>query len=83
MDQLSNQVEHSFLPAQPIETHGETSLSSGQTSPRRLNSAFVEWLMGFPEGWLSSAALTNSGPQGMESYLSAARSRLSFLLKGR
>lgn len=39
-------------------TPGAPSSSSGPTS-RRLNPAFVEWLMGWPEGW-SSCGLTGS-----------------------
>jgi hypothetical protein len=43
---------------QPTSTHGEQSSPSDQTShqpspkKKRLNYRFVEWLMGFPEGWL-------------------------------
>jgi hypothetical protein len=33
---------------------GSESSKSDQTLPRRrLNPLFVEWLMGFPEGWIS------------------------------
>ena len=36
---------------QAIEMPGTPSSPSGPTSPRRLNPAFVCWLMGWPEGW--------------------------------
>lgn len=48
-EQLQNFVEHSPL-VQTIPD-GEPSSNSGQTSRRRLNPRFVEWLMGFPPGW--------------------------------
>jgi len=41
---LSRQVQASETPGQP-------SSPSDRTSPRRLNPAFVCWLMGWPEGW--------------------------------
>lgn len=60
MDQLSNQVEHSFLPDQPTEAHGEKSCEIGPTSPRRLNPKFVEWLQGLPEGWTSAEPISSA-----------------------
>lgn len=39
------------LPVPATETDGARSSSAGPTSPRRLNPMFVEWLMGWPEGW--------------------------------
>jgi len=41
---LSRQVQASAMPGQP-------SSPSDRTLPRRLNPAFVCWLMGWPEGW--------------------------------
>jgi hypothetical protein len=46
-----------------IETSGPESSPSAPTSRRRLNPLFVEWLMGFPEGW------TDCEPLGTESFL--------------
>lgn len=64
MDQLSNQVEHSFRPDHPTETHGEASSQKDQTShppstPKRLNPKFVEWLQGLPEGWTSAGKINS------------------------
>lgn len=49
MDQLPNYVAHSFQsgPQAPKATGQESQNTSG----RRLNPLFVEWLMGFPDGW--------------------------------
>lgn len=38
-------------PPDPAIPDGPTSSATGQTSRRRLNPRFVEWLMGFPIGW--------------------------------
>ena len=57
---------------------GEPSSSSGQTS-RRLNPAFVEWLMGLPEGWSlvgltgSDSWVTASSPPKRQRRLSSSR----------
>jgi hypothetical protein len=54
----------------------ETGQASPQTSgPRRLNPAFVEWLMGWPQGW------TDFAPVGTEwsRWLRLMRSELSRL----
>ena len=51
LDQLPNFVEHCFHPDQPTPQPGQQSSQSGQTSRRRLNPAFVEWLMGLPIGY--------------------------------
>lgn len=59
-------------------TPGEPSSSSGQTS-RRLNPAFVEWLMGWPEGWSlpgltgSDSWVTASSPPKRQRRLSSLR----------
>ena len=76
MDQLSNQVEHSFRPAQQTEMHGETSSQTAPTSRRRLNTKFVEWLQGLPEGWTSPAPINS---EALEIWLSASRERLLYL----
>jgi hypothetical protein len=56
-EQLPNFVEHS-LPDLAIPD-GQPSSQSGQTSRRRLNPRFVEWLMGFPAQW---SELCKTGP---------------------
>lgn len=68
---------HVFLPqAQPTQS-GPESFSSGPTSPRRLNPAFTEWLMGWPTGWTiaapsaSSAAATALWRHRLHLHLSA------------
>jgi hypothetical protein len=52
-----------------------------RTLRRRLNPAFVCWLMGWPIWW-TNPAWTNSGRQAMESYLSRQRWLLSSLCAG-
>ena len=76
MDQLSNQVEHSFLPAQPTESNGQPSSETAPTSRRRLNTKFVEWLQGLPEGWTSPAPISS---EALETWLSASREHLRSL----
>ena len=50
-EQLPNYVEHHFShPAQQTQ-HGPKSSGADPILPRRLNPAFVEWLMGWPIGW--------------------------------
>lgn len=61
---LPAMIEHSFLPAQQTETHGDPSSQSDSTSPqpsapKRLNPKFVEWLMGMPEGWVSAGKINS------------------------
>lgn len=52
-DTLSTDAERfpSFPPAPPRATDGPPFSESAPTSPRRLNPAFAEWLMGLPLGW--------------------------------
>jgi len=53
-------MERQFSPqAQPTQPGPESS-SSGPTSPRRLNPAFTEWLMGWPTGWTIAAPSASS-----------------------
>lgn len=73
---LENQVCHSFPQAQPTPTHGAESLPSAPTSRRRLNPAFVDWLMGLPPGW------TDYAPVETALWFSRVRSRLVCLLDG-
>ncbi|MCR4373438.1 MAG: hypothetical protein NUW22_01155 [Acidobacteria bacterium] len=44
-------------PGPATSTDGAPSSPSAPTSRRRLNPAFVTWLMGYPEGWLSLAPI--------------------------
>ena len=67
---------HSFPQAQPTPTHGSESSPSGQTSRRRLNPAFVDWLMAIP-GW------TDYAPVETASWFSRVRMRLACLLNER
>lgn len=73
LDQLPNFIEHSFLPAPPTSTHGG---KSPNTSTRRLNPDFVDWLMGLIPGW------TDYAPLETASYLSKVRSLLRSFLGG-
>lgn len=52
-DMLSTDAERfpSFRPVPPTATDGLSFSESAPTSPRRLNPAFAEWLMGLPPGW--------------------------------
>jgi hypothetical protein len=51
-EQLPNFVEHCLpSPLAPQTPDGLPSSPHGQTSRRRLNCRFVEWLLGFPIGW--------------------------------
>jgi hypothetical protein len=43
------------LPAPETPTLGEPSSPDAPTSRRQLNPEFVEWLMGWPEGWTAFA----------------------------
>ncbi len=76
MDQLSNQVEHSFLPAPQTESNGQPSSASAPTSRRRLNAKFVEWLQGLPEGWTSPDPISS---EALETWLSHSRAHLRSL----
>lgn len=83
MDQLANFVEHS--PSSPLAQptpHGQESLQSAPTSPRRLNPAFGCWLMGWPVWW-TNPAVTSCARSAMESYRSRLDSHLSSLLAER
>jgi hypothetical protein len=81
MDQLSNQVEHSFRLDQPTDTHGETSSPQDPTShppsaPKRLNPKFVEWLQGLPEGWISADKINS---EALETWSCRSKAHLAYL----
>ena len=76
MDQLINQVEHSFLPDQPTENDGQPSSETAPTSPRRLNPKFVEWLQGMPEGWTSAGRINS---EALGTWFAQSRERLRCL----
>lgn len=80
MDMLDWQAEAYSRPVQSILDGKELSPTT-RILRRRLNPAFVAWLMGLP-GWWTSPALTSSVRSEMESYLRAQRQHLSDLLKG-
>jgi hypothetical protein len=48
-------MERQFSPQAQPTPPGQASSSTGPTSPRRLNPAFTEWLMGWPTGWTIAA----------------------------
>lgn len=81
MDQLSNFVAHSSHLAQPT-ADGQASSESGPDSPqpsaKRLNPAFVEWLMGWPVGH-TIAEPHACGAEAMESWRSALQQQLCSL----
>ena len=51
---------HVFSPQAQQTQPGPESSSTGPTSPRRLNPAFTEWLMGWPTGWTIAAPSASS-----------------------
>jgi hypothetical protein len=71
---LNGIASHFSPPDQETPTHGSESSPSAQTSRRRLNPAFVDWLMGLPPGW------TDYGPVETASWYSRQRMRLRSLL---
>jgi hypothetical protein len=53
-------MERQFSPQAQPTPPGQASSSTGPTSPRRLNPAFTEWLMGWPTGWTIAAPSASS-----------------------
>jgi hypothetical protein len=80
-EQLPNFVEH-FSPQVLKIQDGEKSSPSIPGSRRRLNPAFVCWLMGNPWFWTRAEPISFARAE-MALWRSALRSRLLFLLKGR
>jgi hypothetical protein len=79
---LPTQAYLSSLPVPATSTPGhEKSSPTTRTSRRRLNPAFVCWLMGLP-WWWTNIASTSSGPEAMVSYRSRLQWHLSCLLDG-
>lgn len=54
-------------------TSGDSSSIAAPTSRQRLNPLFVEWLMGWPEGWTSLAPIGSASSE-MESCHNRPRS---------
>ena len=75
MDQLPNFIAHSDCsPQRRIDSgSGQKASSDSPTSPRRLNPAFVSWLMGFPWWWTQPVPLSFAHSE-MQSYLCRLRS---------
>jgi hypothetical protein len=83
---LMASVEHRFsLPAQQIAPGQESSpdsLGLPQPSTKRLNPYFGEHLMGWPEGWTSTAARPGSGALETALWRSALQQQLSNFFNG-
>lgn len=68
---------------QVLETRdGQPPSRPTRGSSRRLNAAFVSWLMGLP-WWWTNPAVSSSVRPGMELYLSRLHSHLRILLDER
>ena len=72
--QLANQIEHQFLP----QDQEATGVKSRRTSTRRLNPAFVCWLMGWPWWWTRAEPISFAAEE-TELWRSNLRRRLSDL----
>jgi len=76
-EQLVNQVEHQFLPPDQRQTGDE----SRKCSTRRLNPAFVCWLMGVPWFWTRAEPISSAAVE-TAAYRSLLLLHLSSLLGG-
>lgn len=76
-EQLVNQVEHHFLPPDQKQTGGR----SRKCSTRRLNPAFVCWLMGMPWYWTRPEPINSAAP-ATASWRCALARHLSSLCDG-
>jgi hypothetical protein len=75
MDQLPNFIAHSDSSPQRLMSSdsGRKSSSGSPTLLRRLNPAFVSWLMGLPWWWTQPGPLSFAHSE-MQSYLCRLRS---------
>lgn len=78
MDMLDWQAESYSRPVLSQNTGDELSPTT-RTLPRRLNPAFVCWLMGWPTWWTSPARISSAAEE-MELWRCKLRSRLSSLV---
>lgn len=76
---LSFTVTHVFLPPAPTAANGLQSSETTDTSRRRLNPAFVCWLMGWPWFWTNPGRISFAA-QETALWRCRLRSRLSSLL---
>lgn len=67
----------SSLPAPATSMPGAASSPNAPTSRRRLNPAFVDWLMGFPENWSST---NPSAPGAYEAWVTQCVRHVARLL---
>lgn len=74
--QLANQVVHEFSHPAPTTSDGPTSSPPPPSSPRRLNPAFVCWLMGAPRWWTRPES-TSCDALGMDAFHSRLQQLLS------
>ena len=79
LDQLPNFVKFVFLPPALTAPNGKTSSETPHTSPRRLNPAFVCWLMGWPWWWMNPGRISFA-EQEMVSFRFKLQQHLSCLL---
>lgn len=82
MDQLANAAV--FSPLGQATPAGQESLPDSLGSPppsqtKKLNSYFVEWLMGWRQGWTSPVEQPDCGPAATALYRSALQRQLSSL----
>ncbi|GKS87000.1 hypothetical protein AVMA1855_22630 [Acidovorax sp. SUPP1855] len=77
-EQLPNFVEHHFSHPVLSTLDGRALSPTARTLPRRLNPAFVCWLMGWPIWW-TNPALTSCARSEMASYRCRLQQHLSNL----
>lgn len=79
LDQLPIFVKFRFSPPDPAAPHGLESSETTDTSRRRLNPAFVCWLMGWPWFWTNPGRISFAA-QETALWRCRLQSRLSSLL---
>lgn len=82
LDQLPNFVKFRFSPPDPAAPNGLESSETTDTSRRRLNPAFVCWLMGWPWFWTNPGKISFAASE-MALWRHAQQLHLSLLLEGR